>query len=88
VDQQRHDTILELIDNAIDGTTSADAMRWRPDPDKTAIEGCRCTLCVSLPGICITEQDIARWFDVPPDILAPRFILDPWQMHVIRITAT
>lgn len=40
--------ILDLIDNAILGATSPDAMRWTPDAEKAAEQRppCRCLLCM------------------------------------------
>jgi hypothetical protein len=49
VDKHRPDATLELIDNALAGNTSGDAMRWTPDPDKTAATACRCALCTTPP---------------------------------------
>lgn len=52
MDKRRTDATLELIDNALAGSTSADAMRWTPDPDEAAAE---------TAGAQISFADILGW---------------------------
>lgn len=66
--------ILDLIDHAIEGATSDDAMRWTPEAKTVATQDGAgwVDLGYTTDGGVFTREDAARVFDVPVAMIGPR----------------